>query len=237
MDAMRGFLRRGTSVLFVSHNLAAVKRFCDRVILLDHGQVLSEAAPDIAIAEYSRLVSRLEEANPAGLENSQIGGRARSCSGARIEAVRILDETGRAAPAFVAGRPVRIEVDYDVNPDCSSTQLNFVVSVNMFGAGMFYQFESLRDGVAVEPRPGRGTITVDFPHLSLGEGVYQVGVAMADEKGLPQHDWHDRAYRIHVISDNVSEGPVHQPRVWNISNQTQHPTTPLLEPLPVRVST
>ena len=58
------------------------------------------------------------------------------------------------------------------------------------------------------------------PRLSLGEGVYQLGVALADEKGLPEDDWHDRAYRIQVVSDQVSEGPVHQPRVWSIPEQS-----------------
>ncbi len=216
MDAMRGFLRRGTSILFVSHNLSAVKRFCDRVVLLDHGRVRCEGSPDEAIAEYSRLVSQLEEANPTGLESAHIGGRAGGRGGAQIEAVRILDENGRPAPAFVAGRPIRVEIDYHVSPAAALDQLNVAMAVHMFGAGLFYQFESRRDGLRLPARPGRGTVVLDLPHLSLGEGVYQIGVALADEKGLPEHDWHDRAYRFQVVSDGVTDGPVHQTRRWAV---------------------
>src|SRR5690606_28417886 len=133
---------------FVSHNLAAVKRFCDRVVLLDHGQVRCDTTPDEAIAEYSRLVSDLEDANPQGLEGTHIGGR--SCGGgraARIEAVRILDAADRPSRRFVSGEPVSIEVDYAVEPGVRlASPLNLVISVHMFGAGLFYQFESLRDG-------------------------------------------------------------------------------------------
>ncbi len=217
MDTMRNFLRRGTSVLFVSHNLAQIKRFCDRVVLLDHGQVRMEGTADAAIAEYSRLVTDLEDANPEGIENSHVGGRVHSGGPARIEAVRILKRDGLAARTFTSGEPVRVEIDYHI--DASTGGLidpNFAISVHMFGAGLFFQFESRRDGLKLGRCVGAGSVAINLPKLSLGEGVYQVSVALADEKGLPQHDWHDRAYRFSVVADGVTDGPVHQPRQWEI---------------------
>lgn len=217
MDAMRSFLRRGTSILFVSHNLAAIKRFCDRVVLLDHGHVRCTGTPDDAIAEYSRLVSDLEDANPEGIEQSHIGGRRGDAGPARITAVRILDGDGRPCRTFTAGRPLRLEVDYAVDPDLVGRWgPNVAISVHMFGAGLFYQFESRRDGLRINANTPQGTVAVDMARLSLGEGVYQIGVALADEKGLPEHDWHDRAYRINVIGDGATDGPVHQPRTWEV---------------------
>lgn len=218
MDAMRGFLRRGTSVLFVSHNLAQIKRFCDRVVLLDHGRVRLEGTPDAAIAEYSRLVSDMEDANPGGVEESHIGGRGCIESGARITAVRMLDGCGRPVRTFTSGQPLRLEIDYHIDPATGGIDNpNFVVSAHMFGAGLFYQFESLRDGVRLGRCTGSGTVSVDLPMLALGEGVYQIGVALADEKGMPEHDWHDRAYRISVLADGTTDGPVHQPRQWRVA--------------------
>jgi len=217
MEAMRTFLRSGTSILFVSHNLSAIKRFCDRVVLLDHGRVRCEGSPDEAIAEYSRLVTDLEDANPHGLENSHIGGRTEQSGPAAITAVRILDGAGRPARSFVSGSPLRVELDYAIDLSCGGIDdPNFVISVHMFGAGLYYQFESRRDGLRLGHCVGRGTVAVELPVLSLGEGVYQIGVALVDEYGLPQHDWHDRAYRINVVSDARTDGPVHQPRTWQV---------------------
>jgi ABC-2 type transport system ATP-binding protein len=222
MDTMRGFLRRGTSVLFVSHNLAQIKRFCDRVVLLDRGQVRIEGTPDAAIAEYSRLVTDLEDANPEGIEGSHFGGRAHGAGPARITGVRILHGDGRPARTFVSGQPVRLEIDYAIEPSASAgIEPNFAISVHMFGAGLFYQFESKRDGLRLQRQYGRGTVAVNFPKLSLGEGVYQISVALADERGLPEHDWHDRAYRFSVIADGVTDGPVHQPRRWEVVSTEQ----------------
>jgi hypothetical protein len=110
---------------------------------------------------------------------------------------------------------MRIELDYEIDPACGGIENpNFAVSVHMFGAGLYYQFQSRRDGVDLGRCVGSGTVAVDLPGLSLGEGIYQIGVALADEKGLPEHDWHDRAYRINVVSDGATDGPVYQPRRW-----------------------
>jgi ABC-type polysaccharide/polyol phosphate transport system ATPase subunit len=224
MDAMRNFMRRGTSVLFVSHNLAQIKRFCDRVMLLDHGKVRLEGTPDAAIAEYSRLVTDLEDANPEGIENSHVGGRTKHDGPARITGVRILKGNGQPARTFVSGEPVRLELDYFIDPATGGmVDPNFAISVHMFGAGLFYQFESRRDGLKLGRCVGAGSVAVNLPKLSLGEGVYQVSVALADEKGLPEHDWHDRAYRISVVADGLTDGPVHQPRRWEIATPERDP--------------
>jgi lipopolysaccharide transport system ATP-binding protein len=217
MDAMRQFLRSGTSILFVSHNLSAVRRFCDRVMLLDHGQVEFVGAPDDAISEYSKLVSDMEDANPGGIEDTHIGGKTDKQGPASITGVRILNENDEPARQFVSGRPMRMELDYDIDPSTGGIDNpNFAISVHMFGAGLFCQFESRRDGMDFGRCAGKGTVAIDLPQLALGEGVYQIGVALADEKGFPEHDWHDRAYRINVVPDGVTQGPVHQFRRWGI---------------------
>ena len=217
MDAMRGFLRRGTSILYVSHNLSSVKRFCDRALLLDHGHVRCVGSPDETIAEYSRLVDELEQAHPTGIENSHIGGRSRQRGPANITAVRILDEHNRPTHTFTSGQKLRLEIDYAIDPGLAGRwEPNFAISMHLFGAALFYQFESRRDGLRVDPRATAGTVAVELPSLSLGEGVYQIGVALADEKGLPEYDWHDRAYRIRVAGDGTTDGPVHEQRVWEV---------------------
>lgn len=217
MDAMRNFLRHGASILFVSHNLASIKRFCDRAVLLDHGKVHISGTPDQAIAEYSRLVTNIEDANPGGIEGTHFGGRASTGKTACITAVRMLNDQGEPVSEFISGQPMRLELDYWIDPAGSGIMNpNFLISAHMFGAGLFFRFESLRDGLELGLCKGTGTVAVDLPTLGLGEGVYQIGVALADHKGIPEHDWHDRAYRINVVCDGRTEGPVHQPRQWQI---------------------
>jgi len=46
------FKKRGKSIIFVSHDMAPIKDFCDRVMFLNHGRVEIIGTPDETIASY-----------------------------------------------------------------------------------------------------------------------------------------------------------------------------------------
>lgn len=48
------FKKQGRTVLFVSHDLTAVERFCDRVVLLEKGTIVVDGEPGLTIAKYQR---------------------------------------------------------------------------------------------------------------------------------------------------------------------------------------
>ncbi len=50
------------TIVFVSHDLMAVARFCDRVILMDRGRISFEGDPGSVIHEYLSRIARLEAA-------------------------------------------------------------------------------------------------------------------------------------------------------------------------------
>lgn len=47
---------RSKTIVFVSHSEGAVKSFCDRVILLDHGRLIEDNTPEIAFSAYHNLL-------------------------------------------------------------------------------------------------------------------------------------------------------------------------------------
>ena len=56
-DALLRLIRKGVTTLFVSHNAQAVKEICDRVVWLDHGEVVGDGAPDDILARYDNSCS------------------------------------------------------------------------------------------------------------------------------------------------------------------------------------
>lgn len=50
------FKKEGKTILFVSHDLNSVSKYCDRVILLDHGRVAGTGAPKEMVDLYKRLL-------------------------------------------------------------------------------------------------------------------------------------------------------------------------------------
>ena len=58
------FKKLGKTILFVSHDLGSVNKYCDRVILLNKGVKLSEGSPSQIIDIYKKiLVNQLDDSN------------------------------------------------------------------------------------------------------------------------------------------------------------------------------
>jgi lipopolysaccharide transport system ATP-binding protein len=51
-DSFNSFKKNGRTIVFVSHDLAAVEEFCDRVILLKEGSVVDEGHPKDVLTAY-----------------------------------------------------------------------------------------------------------------------------------------------------------------------------------------
>ena len=66
------FKERGKTILFVSHDLSSVSKYCDRVILLHKGVKLDEGAPKEMVDEYKQLLVGQE---PVHREESKEEGR------------------------------------------------------------------------------------------------------------------------------------------------------------------
>jgi ABC-type polysaccharide/polyol phosphate transport system ATPase subunit len=56
MKRMEAFRAAGTTMVFVSHNLAAVESLCDRVALMEAGRLAAVGPPREMVAEYVRRV-------------------------------------------------------------------------------------------------------------------------------------------------------------------------------------
>jgi lipopolysaccharide transport system ATP-binding protein len=52
-EQFRRLKKEGKTIVFVSHDLGSVQRFCDRVIVLEQGEQVREGRPDEMIAFYS----------------------------------------------------------------------------------------------------------------------------------------------------------------------------------------
>ncbi|HPQ41036.1 MAG TPA: ABC transporter ATP-binding protein [bacterium] len=55
-EAVRTFLKRGVTVLFVSHDMKLVSLICTRCMLLHHGEIIDVGAPEEVIESYSRII-------------------------------------------------------------------------------------------------------------------------------------------------------------------------------------
>ncbi len=109
LNKMQDVGQKGRTVLFVSHNMAAVTRLCDRAILLDEGGIMANGPSRQIVSRYLRsdLVTTAAREWPDP-------DKAPSGPVARLRAVRARSEDGQISDVFDIRKPIRIEMEYDV---------------------------------------------------------------------------------------------------------------------------
>jgi lipopolysaccharide transport system ATP-binding protein len=98
----------GRTVLFVSHQLAAVAQLCDRAIQINGGSVVGDGRPADVIANY------LHQTHSAGSEREWPLESAPGNDLARILSVRLLPHNGMPPGVVDVRRPVGVEVTFKV---------------------------------------------------------------------------------------------------------------------------
>ena len=89
---LRGLLDEGTTLLFVSHSMAAVQNLCDRALLLHAGELAFEGPPEEAASRYYALAASRAE---IGTFNTAVPPEAPASEDSALfegEATRLLQE-------------------------------------------------------------------------------------------------------------------------------------------------
>ena len=107
MGKMESVGKEGRTVLFVSHNMTAIHRLCQRVILLDEGRIRADGDTSDIIAEY--LNADRSEAECKEWNNPT---QAPGDGSVRLKRVRLLDRNRRVRSSFDIREPVLVEVEY-----------------------------------------------------------------------------------------------------------------------------
>ena len=78
------FKQQGKTILFVSHDLSSISKYCDRVVLLNKGVKMAEGRPKEMVDLYKKLLVHLagnEEENAGEAANGKTAGREGASAG------------------------------------------------------------------------------------------------------------------------------------------------------------
>jgi len=204
-DRIREFRDQGTTLLFVSHAPSAIKTLCNRAILLEHGAVLRDDAPDVVLDYYNALVARREAELNIREEEAETGRTTtRSGTGeACITSIELLDAAGRPVRAVNSGEAVTVAVEFKVNTGLPALTVGIllrdVLGNDVFGTNSYHH------GIVIESAPtGSNRVEFAFDSLRLGRGSYSLTAALhtRDTHLVHNYDWWDRAVVFQVIPGN-----------------------------------
>lgn len=169
LDKIREFQEEGRTIILVTHGLANVMEFCDRVVLLDHGKLVFDGDPVEGVAKFRDLLEerRVEMFTLAG-------GPVNEAE--YVHSVEVGSVKGGPAATFIPGEDLRIGVTLG-HPD-GIRNWNLRLQVISSQGVVALSTNGVALGAAMPPLTGMHTTEFVFAGAQLGAGTYNVNIAL-----------------------------------------------------------
>ena len=227
------FKRQGKTILFVSHDLSSISKYCDRVILINKGEKLAEGTPKEMVDLYKRvLVNQIEDAGAADdtedrQQEADTGNGAAKTAGGRwkdsfvknpgmleygdkkaeIIDFGIFDNKGRLSDTIEKGSECTIAVKVRFNQRIEEPVIAFtfkdIKGIEITGTNTMYEKVSSIDADAGKVREVYFTQKVD---LQGGAYLLSIGCTGFSEGEFVVHHRMYDVISVNVISEKNTVG-------------------------------
>ena len=165
--------QQGRTVLFVSHNMPAVTRLCQRAILLNNGRIVDDGPVGKVVHEYLA-----GSQGTAAIRTWPDLAKAPGNAVVRLYAVRAVTEDGQTPPnGFDIRRPIGLQMEFEVLNGGDRLMPYFDV-FNDEGTKVFATIDLDPEWMNRDRDPGRYVSTAWIPGNLLSEGMLYVHAAM-----------------------------------------------------------
>jgi len=182
MRRIRQFRSSGGSIIFVSHDLNAVKMLCDRVLVLDNGVAVVDGEPEVAVNAYNQLLGA-DDVEP-------LLGPADEGYGSQEVTIKSVELTGEDSTSSVvsSGESVSLNVVIEASATLASMTLGVMIR-DRFGQDIFGT-NSHHLGKSLSISEGEiKHYCLSMPML-LAPGKYTVTVALHEGVDHTRHCYH-----------------------------------------------
>lgn len=200
-DRIAEMHRNGTTMVFISHDLNAVRNICQRVLLLQRGEVIAEGSADEVIRRYTEAASFHQRPQLTGEERM-----------AEITGLTFYDASGNRSTGFLTGYPLSVRIEYSVRrPIPNGVVSLFFISMNGNTAA---QWTTGLDGHGIDMRGGPAAVEFCCAELGLQPGVYQIDACIERAGTTQTLEWQQGCTSIHVDAGKVIRGDFYMPHHW-----------------------
>jgi len=224
---------RGTTVLFVSHDAAAVRALCSRAILLKAGKIVVDGKPVDVLNRYQKIIMEREEAyrtesataKQTGIVNVPLAPPRHTYrhgdGSAEIIGAELLDSSDRPVEIAETGERLTLRIQARVNTDVDDPVIGFLIKnrhgIHSYGTNTKEQQIELGQARRAE------VLEVTFAfNCWLGIDQYSISLAIHSRAGQA-YDWLDGALFLRVTSLDHFEGVANLNASATLSRQAGEP--------------
>lgn len=227
MEKFSEFQKKGKTILFVSHDVNMIKRFCERTIWLNQGQVVMDGDTDQVTDLYTDFLKSemsLEEFwNTVSIDEKKSveSDTGEGVSEAEIEKIDIAElrtitmrNAERKEIHFIPhGEEVELEIEYIVS-DTSIRKPVLGVAIRTVDNEYICGLNTMLDGLELPWKRGINRVKLTYSTFNLIGGNYYFDVALMDHTATVNIDYKTKFKTFFVKMGYIAEGVVVLTHKW-----------------------
>ncbi len=204
------FKQAGGTIVFVSHDAAAVERLCERSVFLESGRVAFDGPTREAVTRYRRALA--DEASPAELS---VGLREWGSGEVAIVSAALVGQEGSDRLQFLSGEPFELQVAVATRDGVPPPRLQLELrdDTGTLVAGQAVNLRSLGWTAQDDER----SVRFRMGELPLAEGRFHLRLGVTDESGEHVYHWLDDALVFVVYPGGAERGVVRFEGSWQLA--------------------
>jgi len=197
MRRITEFKEQGGAIIFVSHDMNAIKQLCDHAVLLNNGRIDAGGSPNMIVNKYKQLLTskshstigfHVEENKPASY-------------GTLETVIKQITINGHShKPTLESGERATIVVEIESHVDMTNLTCGIAIrdsyGQDIFGTNTYHHQQILT-------LTNSSTTSIEFElDMNVGAGKYTVSAAIHNIPTMPEYvlNWHDDMFEFTVIS-------------------------------------
>lgn len=237
MDKFVEFMEAGKTVLFVSHDINSIKRFCKRCIWINKGKLIMDGETDevsdrymdflkyeCSIEEYLEQVENAKK-QAKELEEKQQNENLEEKDEVteneidkvdlgEIYDMRMFNKDGKEITEITHGEDVIIKIRYIVN-ELNVDNPVLGVAIRTIDNKYICGLNTLLDNHKISWERGMNEVVLTYKNFNLTGGNYFFDVALFDRTATVQIDYRSQYKTFFVKMNYIAEGVVVLNHTWN----------------------
>lgn len=213
MKKMKEMMSGGTTVLYVAHDINAIKRFCTKVLWLKDGQIQEYGDVDRVTDKYLDYLKGKEIIQDNNTKEIASFEMKEGVIGEIIE-VAIKDNQNRDCTEVAQNEEVNIEVIYDIYDDKIENPV-LGIAIRSMDDDYLCGLNTLLDKIEIPWKKGRNRMVLNYPYglLAIG-GKYYFDIALFEETATVPIQYKTKVKEITVVTKYIGEGRYIIPHKW-----------------------
>jgi lipopolysaccharide transport system ATP-binding protein len=195
LGRMQNISALGRTVLFVSHNMAAVQNLCQRVLVVDRGSIQYNGPAEQGIQCYLNGFLRTESSE---IDLSNHPSRRTDCS-RLLSRLKMRRQNGELTTQFLCGEPIVLEVDLEAAPELAEVHC-WVQVLDEFGTRLFTVGTELSDATPFRLDKSK-RLRCHIREPQLAPGTYTLTI-LAGPIGKRRTDFIEQAACLNVVASD-----------------------------------